>query len=85
MAADPEQLVADLQLIKGIGPWTAQYIVMRGLSYPNAFLEKDLVLLKAASHLYGINNHDELKEHSRRWIPWRAYACLLLWRYASEI
>jgi len=85
MAADPEQLVADLQQIKGIGPWTAQYIVMRGLSYPNAFLEKDLVLLKAARNLFGISTHEELKLHSRHWTPWRAYACLLLWQHASEI
>jgi len=84
-AADPEQLREELMAIKGIGPWTAQYVVMRALSYPDAFLENDLVLLKAAKDLYGDDTHRQLITRSEAWRPWRAYACLALWRYAATL
>ena len=37
--ADPEATRAALLAVKGIGPWTADYITMRGLSHPDVFLD----------------------------------------------
>jgi AraC family transcriptional regulator of adaptative response / DNA-3-methyladenine glycosylase II len=55
--------------IKGIGPWTAQYVAMRALRSPDAFPETDLVLRPVASR-------------AAAWSPWRAYAAMHLWRNA---
>jgi len=55
--------------IKGIGPWTAQYVAMRALRSPDAFPETDLVLRPIASR-------------ADAWSPWRAYAAMHIWRNA---
>lgn len=42
-----EKLKADLMQIKGIGAWTAEYVSMRALSWPDAFPVSDLGLKHA--------------------------------------
>jgi len=79
-----ERLVEQLTAIKGIGPWTAQYISMRALNDPDAFLDGDLVLLKAAKNLLGIDSRAELLARAEQWRPWRAYAGMHLWRAAAQ-
>ncbi len=38
----PEELIKNLLSIKGIGPWSAEYLLMRGASYRDAFPVTDL-------------------------------------------
>ncbi len=71
---DPDQFCAALKELSGIGEWTAQYVAMRALKYPDAFPATDLGLLKAMDC-----NTNELKNRAESWRPWRAYAALLLW------
>ncbi len=74
-AADVEEQVARLTALPGIGPWTAQYIAMRALRWPDAFPAEDLMLLRAA----GLGKK-ELRARAERWRPWRAYATHYLWQ-----
>jgi 3-methyladenine DNA glycosylase/8-oxoguanine DNA glycosylase len=80
-----EILVGQMTAIKGIGPWTAQYVTMRALNDPDAFLHSDLVILKSAASLLGIQSEKEMLERSQAWRPWRAYAGMHLWRYAASL
>ena len=64
--------------IRGIGDWTAQYVAMRALKYPDAFPASDLGLLKAMAG-DGEISPAELIQRAEAWRPWRAYAALLLW------
>src|SRR5262249_41899983 len=48
-SATPEDIVGQLTNIRGIGPWTAQYVAMRALGEPDAFPSADIVLRKVAS------------------------------------
>jgi AraC family transcriptional regulator of adaptative response / DNA-3-methyladenine glycosylase II len=64
-----ERLVA----VKGIGPWTAQYVAMRGLGDPDIFLATDLGVKRA---LLAIGLDVTAAE---RWRPWRTYAMHHLW------
>jgi AraC family transcriptional regulator of adaptative response / DNA-3-methyladenine glycosylase II len=73
-AAAPE-VIARLCAIPGIGPWTANYIAMRGLGDPDAFPSSDLGLLKAA----GVTSPRRLEAMAEAWRPWRSYAALYLW------
>lgn len=82
VGSDPANLIYQLKNIKGIGPWTSQYIAMRALGDPDAFLQGDLVLLKVAKKLLEIEDDQELIERSKQWKPCRAYACMHLWRQA---
>lgn len=70
-----EQLLA----IRGIGPWTAEVIAMRGLGDPDAFPASDLGVLIAAKQSGLPADAKALIEHSSRWRPWRAYATQHLW------
>ena len=46
-SAPVEATVAALEELPGIGPWTAQYIAMRALAWPDAFPHPDVAVLKA--------------------------------------
>ena len=74
-AANVEEQVEALQRLPGIGPWTAQYIAMRALHWPDAFPGTDLMLLKAAK-----TNKRQLHARAEAWRPWRAYATHYLWQ-----
>ena len=77
-----EALRQQLLAIKGIGPWTADYICMRALGDPDVFLHGDLVLKKVAAQLFDLSGEQQLINYSQKWRPWRAYAALHLWRAA---
>jgi len=72
---DPAAQIAALLEIKGIGDWTASYIAMRALHWPDAFPHGDLGLRKAAGGLTA----RELLAVAERWRPYRAYAAMHLW------
>ena len=71
----------ELTALPGIGPWTAQYIAMRGFADPDAFPAADLGLLRSARALGIANTPRELERHAEQWRPWRAYAAQLLWNF----
>jgi AraC family transcriptional regulator, regulatory protein of adaptative response / DNA-3-methyladenine glycosylase II len=77
--ADPEQLIAKLQAMQGIGAWTAQYIAMRALSWPDAWLPRDVVLQKALKLPCTAQGDREAKSRAEQWRPWRSYAVMHLW------
>ena len=74
-APNVEEQIDALMRLPGIGPWTAQYIAMRALHWPDAFPSGDLVLMRAASA-----NQRQLEKLSAAWRPWRAYATHYLWQ-----
>jgi AraC family transcriptional regulator, regulatory protein of adaptative response / DNA-3-methyladenine glycosylase II len=69
--------------VPGIGPWTAQYIALRGLGHPDAFPAEDLVLRRAAADGLQPLTARALREKSLAWRPWRAYATLHLWAQSA--
>ena len=77
--ADPERLVARLVDLPGIGPWTAHYVAMRALGWPDAFPPGDVAALKAMRVRFGDDTHRAALARAERWRPWRAYALLRLW------
>jgi AraC family transcriptional regulator of adaptative response / DNA-3-methyladenine glycosylase II len=70
-----EGTLRQLRKIPGIGEWTAQYLAMRALSWPDAFPHTDLGICKAL----GEKNPKKILEMTEKWRPWRAYAALHLW------
>jgi len=77
---DAASCVDRICAIRGLGPWTAQYIAMRALSDPDAFPAGDLALLRAA----GIKTTAAMERHAERWRPWRAYAAMHLWQGVND-
>jgi AraC family transcriptional regulator of adaptative response / DNA-3-methyladenine glycosylase II len=79
-SAAPEDTLARLRAIEGVGDWTAQYVAMRALGWPDAFPGTDYVLRK----VLGIATVRGMNEHVSQWAPWRAYAAIHLWRRHEE-
>ena len=78
-AAAPEPALRALCDIKGIGPWTAHYIAMRAMAWPDAFLPADVAVRKAMQNSFGTASHRDDQAHALAWRPWRSYAVLRLW------
>jgi AraC family transcriptional regulator of adaptative response / DNA-3-methyladenine glycosylase II len=76
---DVEATIEQLKTIGGIGTWTAHYIAMRALRWPDAFLASDLVVLKAMNE----TKPARALARSEAWRPWRAYAVMHLWKGVS--
>ncbi len=74
--ADVDATMARLLSLPGIGTWTAQYIAMRALGWPDAFPAADLGVLKAMRE----TRPPRALARSEAWRPWRAYAVVHLWR-----
>ena len=74
-APNVEEQIESLMRLPGIGAWTAQYIAMRALNWPDAFPSGDLMLLKAANA-----TQKRLEQMAQAWRPWRAYATHYLWQ-----
>lgn len=75
-----EETLAQLRNIPGIGEWTAQYIAMRALSWPDGFPHTDLGIQKAL----GETNPGRILRTAEPWRPWRAYAAMHLWAGLEE-
>jgi AraC family transcriptional regulator of adaptative response / DNA-3-methyladenine glycosylase II len=75
-ASDVETTLEQLRALPGIGEWTAQYIAMRALAWPDAFPHTDLGVMKALNE----RNPKKVLILAEAWRPWRAYAVMHLWR-----
>ena len=78
-ATPPEDFIAALCELPGIGPWTAHYIAMRALGWPDAFPPNDVAVLKAMQRLHGSTGQRAADTIAQAWRPWRSYAVLRLW------
>ena len=77
--ADVLATVEALKALPGIGDWTAQYIAMRALRWPDAFPAGDVALHKILG-VQGLKNPPKLAEAaSLSWKPWRSYAVIRTW------
>ena len=78
---DDREAVSRVMRLRGVGPWTAQWLLVRALGRPDALPLGDLALRRAVSNLYfdGQPVKDgEVKQFSRRWSPWRSYATVYM-------
>ena len=77
--ADAQQTREQLLSLPGIGPWTADYVAMRALRDPDAFLPTDLGVRKAVQRLGHAGDPNSIERLAEPWRPYRAYANLHLW------
>jgi AraC family transcriptional regulator, regulatory protein of adaptative response / DNA-3-methyladenine glycosylase II len=73
--ADVGATMEKLRALPGVGEWTAQYIAMRALAWPDAFPHTDLGVMKAL----GERAPKRVLEAAEAWRPWRSYAVMHLW------
>ena len=72
-----DEAVERLTELRGVGKWSAHWVLTRALGHPDAFPSGDLALQRAVSNLYfggEKQGEREVEEFSERWRPFRAYA-----------
>lgn len=74
---DLDSWVQRLCQLRGIGPWSAQYLALRQLGAADALPLGDVALIKALRVLEGADV--KLADRALAWSPWRAYAAQHLW------
>lgn len=80
----PDEALARLMTLLGVGRWTAEYVLLRGLGYPDSLPAGDVALQKAVGHAYGLARlatEAEVRTLGERWQPWRSYATITFWHH----
>ncbi len=77
--ADVEGTMSHLRALPGIGDWTAQYIAMRVLRWPDAFPAGDVALQSALGVRQDPRPARGAEAASYAWKPWRSYAVVRAW------
>ena len=77
--ADVQTTMDALKALPGIGAWTADYIALRALRWPDAFPSGDMALQKALAPEGQRLTARAAESRAERWRPWRAYAVIRAW------
>ena len=87
---DNEAVIAYLTVIKGVGRWTVEMLLMFALGREDVFAIDDLGIQNAMIGLYKLDRADKKKfrddmlKISTKWSPYRTYACVHLWRWKDN-
>lgn len=73
---NPERAIDQLVALPGIGQWTAHYIAMRALRWPDAFPKGDIAICNNLGDI----SAKQAEEMSEAWRPWRSYAVIHIWK-----
>ncbi len=82
-----EKVMEELTQVKGVGPWTAQMLLMFSLARADIFSKGDLGLRKGIMFLYGLKkmpSDRKMDSLTAPWSPYRTYAARVLWRVADK-
>ena len=85
-----EEIINYLIVIKGVGRWTIEMLLMFALGREDVFAVDDLGIQNAMIKLYKLDNTDKKKfkedllRISQPWSPYRTYACVHLWRWKDN-
>ena len=71
---------------KGVGPWTAEMVMIFALLLPDVYSPKDISLVNGIKRLFPeVETMDEAEKVAERWAPYRTMACWYLWRTLDPI
>jgi AraC family transcriptional regulator of adaptative response / DNA-3-methyladenine glycosylase II len=77
---DSNAFLTKLSELSGIAESISQWVAMRALREPDAFPSGD----RGFARTLGLASSSKLEQRSQAWRPWRAYAAMYLWSFASD-
>lgn len=88
-ALTDDQIIQKLTIIKGVGKWTVQMILMFSLNRPDIFPIDDLVIRQNMVKIYEVTETGKaqitrLHDISAAWQPYRTHACRYIWRWKDS-
>ena len=88
LAALPdESVVEELVKLRGVGPWTAHWLLIRAYGRPDGFPDGDLAVQRSLGGLYNEGRRLTAKEAvdlSARWRPYRSYLVTYMFAAARQ-
>jgi DNA-3-methyladenine glycosylase II len=84
----PEKAIADMTVLPGIGPWTAEVYLLFCAGHPDVFPSADIALQNAVRHAFGLGERPSAKvlaAIAEAWSPWRSVAARLFWAYYATM
>jgi DNA-3-methyladenine glycosylase II len=78
---DKDQIIDELQKIRGVGIWTAELTVLRGLNKLETILADDIGLQRGISHYYGDGekiSSENVRKIAENWGKWKGLAAFYL-------
>lgn len=87
-AMEPDEAMADLRSIKGIGPFYSALIVIRASGLADVLPENEPTVLDAAARLYGLPHPptpEQFRGMAEAWKPFRTWAAVLMRAAASRV
>lgn len=87
-AMDPQEAMADLQRIKGIGPFCSSLIVVRACGLADVLPTTEPKLLALTARLYGLPGPPtpaEFEGIAAKWRPFRTWAAVLIRAVAARL
>ena len=81
-----DELIRHLVSFKGIGPWTAEMMLIFSLMRPDVLSLGDLGIVKGIQMLVpGARTNREMESVAEAWRPFRSAACWFLWRSLDPV
>jgi DNA-3-methyladenine glycosylase II len=86
-AMQVDEALAELQSLRGVGPWTASHVLFRGAALIDALPTTEPRVLHGFADAYGLPSatKEKFEETSARWRPFRMWVCILLARHLGRI
>lgn len=81
---EDEEIIERLTLVRGIGRWTVQMLLIFRMGRPDVLPVDDFAIRKSFGQLYGVRGEVDkkrLEKHAERWRPFRTAASWYLWRH----
>jgi DNA-3-methyladenine glycosylase II len=82
IARPTTEAIAGLTALRGVGRWTAEYVLMRGLGHPDVIPAADVGLQTAIGRAYGLDRkatEAEVRALAEQWAPRRSHAAFAWW------
>ena len=86
-----EEIISLLTQIKGVGKWTVEMLLMFTLGREDIFAVDDYGIQVAMKKIYKLDDsnkklfRESMLNISKKWSPFRTYACLHLWHYKDNV
>lgn len=82
-----DEVKRKLIALRGVGPWTAEMILMFSLLRPDIFPIDDIGAIRAIENIYNggeVMSKEALLDQADKWAPWRTVATWFLWRTIDD-
>lgn len=78
---DTHKIISELCKIRGVGPWTVEFVMLRGLNRLESFPADDIGIRRVIAHYYRDDKRissDEAREIAKKWGKWKGLASFYL-------